>query len=61
MGRKLAGVFGIVAAVLAFGFGTSVEAGPLNHTAGHHVVVADGQNPTCVAPADGQNPTCTTS
>ncbi|SFY41350.1 hypothetical protein OH786_04725 [Streptomyces atratus] len=48
MGRKLAGIFGIVAATLAFGIGTAVEAGQSNDFRSIQQVVADDKGPTIV-------------
>ncbi|MFJ3258197.1 hypothetical protein ACIPK9_35870 [Streptomyces sp. NPDC086771] len=48
MGRKLAGIFGIVAATLAFGIGTAVEAGQSHDSRGIQQVVADDKGPTVI-------------
>lgn len=56
MGRKLAGLFGIAAATLAFGIGSAVEAGHTHSSPAGHSVQADIQGPT-VTPADIQGPT----
>ncbi|CAM5467936.1 hypothetical protein AB0M94_09225 [Streptomyces xanthochromogenes] len=65
MGRKSAGLVGIVAAVLAFGLGATIEAGqPQVHPAGARVV-ADDRGPTVITPhgsstvtlADDRGPT----
>ncbi|MFE4863150.1 hypothetical protein [Streptomyces sp. NPDC056670] len=65
MGRKSAGLVGIVAAVLAFGLGATIEAGhPQVRPAGVQVV-ADDRGPTVITPhgsstvtlADDRGPT----
>ncbi|GGV95203.1 hypothetical protein GCM10015535_62120 [Streptomyces gelaticus] len=48
MGRKLAGIFGIAAATLAFGIGTAVEAGQSNDSRSIQQVVADDKGPTVI-------------
>jgi hypothetical protein len=60
MGRKLAGLFGIVAAALAFGLGAAHEAG---HSQGWQSVQhlrADVQDPTVITTQDVQDPTSVT-
>ncbi|MER5618201.1 hypothetical protein [Streptomyces sp. NPDC002215] len=48
MGRKLAGIFGIVAATLAFGIGTAVEAGQAHDARSIQQVLADDKGPTVI-------------
>ncbi|MFF1650357.1 hypothetical protein [Streptomyces sp. NPDC058240] len=48
MGRKLAGLFGIIAATLAFGIGTAVEVGQSHDSRGVQQVVADDKGPTII-------------
>ncbi|WP_327233084.1 hypothetical protein OG349_03045 [Streptomyces sp. NBC_01317] len=60
MGRKLAGLFGIIAATLAFGFGTVAEAGHTQGPQSSQQVVADDKGPTITGPgvpADDKGPT----
>ncbi|MFF2520957.1 hypothetical protein [Streptomyces liangshanensis] len=56
MGRKLAGLFGIIAATLAFGFGTVTQAAHSQGPRSTQQVVADDKGPTIV-PADDKGPT----
>ncbi|MFE2015969.1 hypothetical protein, partial [Streptomyces sp. NPDC059491] len=48
MGRKSAGLVGIVAAALAFGLGATVEAGQAQIQPAGVRVVADDQGPTVI-------------
>ncbi|WP_329593929.1 hypothetical protein OG298_35105 [Streptomyces sp. NBC_01005] len=48
MGRKLAGLFGIIAATLAFGIGTVVEAGQSHDARSIQQVLADDKGPTVI-------------
>ncbi|MEV0786656.1 hypothetical protein AB0I52_27595 [Streptomyces sp. NPDC050423] len=60
MGHKLAGLFGIIAATLAFGFGVTVEAGQSHSPRSTQQVVADDKGPTVIGThvlADDKGPT----
>lgn len=48
MGRKLAGIFGILAATLAFGIGATVEAGHSQGQQGSQHVLAESTGPTSI-------------
>ncbi|MFI9271505.1 hypothetical protein ACIGXM_12430 [Kitasatospora sp. NPDC052896] len=49
MGRKLAGLFGIVVASLALGLGTAAGAVDPHQPAGHRVLAED-KGPTVISP-----------
>ncbi|MCM2415393.1 MULTISPECIES: hypothetical protein [unclassified Streptomyces] len=60
MGHKLAGLFGIIAATLAFGIGVTVEAGHSDSPRSTQQVVADDKGPTVIGThlvADDKGPT----
>ncbi|MCX4774099.1 hypothetical protein [Streptomyces sp. NBC_01285] len=60
MGHKLAGLFGIIAATLAFGIGVTVEAGQSHSPRSTQQVVADDKGPTVIGTrvlADDKGPT----
>ncbi|MEU8701473.1 hypothetical protein AB0C61_28210 [Streptomyces sp. NPDC048680] len=60
MGHKLAGLFGIIAATLAFGIGVTVEAGQSHSPRNPQQVVADDKGPTVIGThtlADDKGPT----
>lgn len=60
MGHKLAGLFGIIAATLAFGIGVTVEAGQSHSPRSTQQVVADDKGPTAIGThtlADDKGPT----
>ncbi|MER6264893.1 hypothetical protein ABT203_35845 [Streptomyces sp900105245] len=66
MGRKSAGLVGIVAAVLTLGLGVSIEAGHSQDRPAGVRVVADDRGPTVITtgapaanPADDREPTGT--
>ncbi|PKW06091.1 hypothetical protein SAMN05428944_6867 [Streptomyces sp. 1222.5] len=66
MGRKSAGLVGIVAAVLTLGLGASIEAGHSQDRPAGARVVADDRGPTVITqgsptatPADDREPTGT--
>ncbi|MFE7465427.1 hypothetical protein ACFU6R_15185 [Streptomyces sp. NPDC057499] len=48
MGRKLAGIFGIVAATLALGIGAAAESGHSYGSGAAQQVVADDKGPTVI-------------
>lgn len=58
MGRKLAGIIGIAAAVLTFSVGTAAAAGQLHQASGSHTMVAALSATGATCPNDVQNPTC---
>lgn len=60
MGHKLAGLFGIIAATLAFGIGVTAEAGQAHSPRSTQQVVADDKGPTVIGThtlADDKGPT----
>ncbi|MGN5632274.1 hypothetical protein [Streptomyces sp. AC154] len=60
MGHKLAGLFGIIAATLAFGIGVTAEAGQTHSPRSTQQVVADDKGPTVIGThtlADDKGPT----